>query len=115
MERWSKVIKYCSAARCFALFVVVSFYFDIWFLQPSVSAYTHTHKTSSHKPAATSCVKYRKEIISFLRSWWDRSDRHGGGQEEVSATMDWPEARRISYRATWRHLEIESLGVSQHM
>lgn len=35
-----------------------------------------------------SCVKCRKEIISFLRRS-EGSGRHGGGQDEVSSAMDW--------------------------
>lgn len=38
------------------------------------------------------------------------SNRHKGGQDEVSSAMDWTEALCISYRTTSRHLEIESLG-----
>lgn len=36
-----------------------------------------------------SCVKYRKEIISFLKKG-EGNIRQTGGQGEVSADMDWP-------------------------
>lgn len=38
-------------------------------------------------PVDMSCVKYRKEVISFLRGS-QRRVRHGGGQDEVSSVID---------------------------
>ncbi len=94
------------------------FCFVFLYMHAQVHWPMHTHMNFLYTwalLAAMSCVQYRKEIISFLRSWWGPA---AGGATDIeedrmrSAVLwiGWLEALCISYRTTSRHLEIESLG-----